>query len=217
MHRRRPAAAGQGSLLTVWALALACSSLTAPSAADGAIVELLSPQDNAVLAHFGAWRQAVLDAAGSEGDSVAKRALAEALAGTPLPFDSARGSTQDGATGHTFELTGAWRCRFFKLGPGAALTVHGWFACRIEEDDAGTLLAKTTGSQRINGRLYRWTHEQLLFLGALYYDNEEPLRFGDRRARDQLALLTRLADDRMLLEFPAPAAGSDFAILEFRR
>lgn len=64
------------------------------------------------------------------------------------------------------------------------------------------------------GRLYRLTEERLLYLGALHYAHEAPIWFGEDPSRNQMALLTRLDDGRLRLEFPAPLAESAFDILE---
>lgn len=47
--------------------------------------------------------------------------------------------------------------------------------------------------------------------------HEAPVWFGAAPARNQMAVLTRLEDGRMRLEFPAPLVESRFDILEFTR
>jgi len=64
------------------------------------------------------------------------------------------------------------------------------------------------------GRFYRLTEETLLYLGALHYCNASPLWFGEESSRNHIAVLTRLDDGRLRLEFPAPLAESNFDILE---
>jgi hypothetical protein len=176
--------------------------VSATALADGAIVSLMSDDDRAVLERFDARREAAIVAASGAPDSRARATLAEVVAGDVRPFDEGYDPGGDG------------RCRYLKLGPDDALTVHGWFACRIFDDGAGWVLQKTTGSQRSRGRLYRLTDERLLYLGALHHAHEEPMAFGDDPTRNQLAVLTRVADGRLRLEFPAPLAESAFDILE---
>ena len=67
------------------------------------------------------------------------------------------------------------------------------------------------------GRLNRLTEDRLLYLGALYYAHEAPIQFGGDPTRNQMAVLTRLDDGRLRLDFPAPLAESRFDILEFTR
>lgn len=184
---------------------LALAATVSPAFSDGAIVGLMSEDDSRVLAEFDARREAAVSIASSGGDAAAVATLRQVLAGDALPFD-------DG-----YDPSGDWRCRFLKLGGDPALTVYGWFSCRIEDDGAGWVIRKTDGSQRTMGRLYRLTADRLLYLGALHYVHEAPLRFGEDPTRNQMAVLTRLDDGRLRLEFPAPLVESRFDILEFTR
>lgn len=136
------------------ALSLGLTVMAVPAFADGAIVGLMSETDSRVLAEFdGRWEAAI--AATTDGVDAARVAtLRQVLAGQVLSFD-------DG-----YDPTGAWRCRFLKLGGDPALTVYGWFSCRIEDDGAGWVIRKTDGSQRSMGRLYRLTEDRLRYLGA---------------------------------------------------
>lgn len=178
-------------------------SLSAPDAnADGAIVGLMSQEDGQILEAFDTLRTAAITAVRDVPDGSASKTLKQVLAGSVLSFD-------DG-----FDPSGAWRCRLLKLGGDPALTVYDWFSCRIFDDGAGWVIQKTTGSQRTMGRLYRLSGERLLYLGALHYGYEAPMRYGDDPSRNQIAVLTRLDDGRMRLEFPAPPFESDFDILE---
>lgn len=184
---------------------LALAATVSPAFSDGAIVGLMSEDDSRVLAEFDARREAAVSIASSGGDAAAVATLRQVLAGDALPFD-------DG-----YDPSGDWRCRFLKLGGDPALTVYGWFSCQIADDGAGWVIRKTDGSQRTMGRLYRLTADRLLYLGALHYVHEAPLRFGEDPTRNQMAVLTRLDDGRLRLEFPAPLVESRFDILEFTR
>ena len=71
--------------------------------------------------------------------------------------------------------------------------------------------ATATGLQR------RLRGDRLLCPGALHYAHEAPIQFGEDPTRDQMAVLTRLDDGRLRLEFPAPLVESRFYVLEFTR
>ena len=185
------------------ALSLVVVALASPGWADGAIVRLMSEEDTRVLAEFDDRRAAAITLARGLPDAAAVATLEQVLAGRVLSFD-------DG-----YDPSGAWQCRYLKLGGDPVLSVYGWFSCRVFDDGAGWVIEKTTGSQRSRGRLYRLTEDRLLYLGALHYAAEAPMWFGDDPARNHMAVLTRLDDGRMRLEFPAPLAESDFDILEF--
>lgn len=182
--------------------ALALWAAASPALADGAIVGLMSEEDARVLEEFDARREAAMASAMHGLDEAATAVLRQVLAGNILSF------------GDGYDPSGDWRCRYIKLGGDPALNVYGWFSCRIFDDGAGWVIQKIDGSQRSMGRLYDLPQERLLYLGALHYAYEAPIWFGDDPARNHMALLTRLDDGRMRLEFPAPLFESDFDILE---
>jgi hypothetical protein len=190
------------ALTAAVSLTLAIFGPSTPALADGAIIGLMSEEDTRVLEAFDARREAAIATAMDGSNEGSTAVLRQVLAGEVLSFD-------DG-----YDPSGDWRCRYIKLGGEPALTVYGWFSCRIFDDGAGWVVQKADGSQRSMGRLYNIPREQLLYLGALYYAYEDPIWFGDDAARNQLALLSRLDDGRMRLEFPAPLVESDFDILE---
>ena len=187
----------------ILALSSAFLGLATMALADGAILRLMSQQDTRVLEQFDTRRAAAITLARGLPDAAAVATLERVLSGQALSFD-------DG-----YDPTGAWQCRYLKLGGELLLSIYGWFSCRLFDDGAGWVIEKTTGSQRSRGRLYRLTEDRLLYLGALHYAAEAPMWFGDDPARNHMAVLTRLDDGRMRLEFPAPLAESDFDILEF--
>lgn len=181
-------------------LAICSPAITA--LADGAIVGLISEDDTRLLEEFDARREAAIATAMDVSDEVATGVLRQVIAGKVLSFDEG------------YDPSGDWRCRYIKLGGDPAINVYGWFSCRIFDDGAGWVIQKIDGSQRSMGRLYDLPQERLLYLGALHYAYEAPIWFGDDPMRNQMALLTRLDDGRMRLEFPAPVVESKFDILE---
>lgn len=198
-HARRMSKRIAAKAITI---AVASWAMTHSASADGTIVALMSKQDAEVLSEFDTRRAGAIAMANSASDAAAVETLTQVLSGQVLPFDGG------------YDPSGYWRCRFLKLGGDPVLTVYGWFSCRIFDDGAGWVLHKATGSQRSMGRLYRLTEERLLYLGALHYAYETPIRFGDNPSRNQMAVLSRLDDGRLRLEFPEPLVESAFDILE---
>jgi len=185
------------------ALSLAVLTVAPAAFADGAIVGLMSDKDRAVVAEFDQRRAAAISATDTE--AVADTTLAQVLAGEALSFDD------------DYDPSGDWRCRYLKLGGDPVIKIYDWFSCRIFDDGAGWVIRKSGGSERTMGRIYRLSEDRLLCLGAQHAPNEAPVGFGEDPSRDQMAVLTRLDDGRLRLEFPAPLAGSEFDILEFTR
>lgn len=184
---------------------LALLAIASAAHADGALVTLLSANDRQLLAEHGRRRDTAIAEARASADPASRATLDELLAHKTLVFDE-----RD-------DLRGPWRCRYLKLGKSAGLAIYDWFQCQISDDGGGWKIRKSSGSQRTSGRLYRLSAQQHVYLGALHYGYETEKRFGQDPSRDQIALVTRLADGRLLLEFPAPVAESAFDILELAR
>lgn len=172
--------------------------------ADGELPSLLTPADKTRLGGLDATRVEALAAARSGGDAADVAVLDAALAGDPLPFDE------------RFDPTGEWRCRVIKTGGTVPLVVYGWFRCRISDDGAGWMLQKLSGSQRTQGRFYTQDDTRLVYVGTGYIAGETPAKYGKDAARDQVAIATRRAANRLVLEFPRPAVESllDVMVLE---
>lgn len=129
-------------------------------------------------------------------------------------------------------LVGDWRCRTIKLGgPFGALTVYGFFKCRVSFGPDGLVFEKTTGSQRKLGDLYPdWAGAsgadavtRFVYLGGEYYGNDTPRGYrgeGDPASpdfRDEIGYLTMPHSGRALLGLPWPTRESDYDILDLRR
>jgi len=172
--------------------------------ADGELPSLLTSADKARLEGLGATREEALAAARSAGDAADVGVLDAALAGDPLPFDE------------RFDPAGEWRCRVIKTGGTVPLVIYGWFRCRISDDGAGWMLQKLSGSQRTQGRFYTQDDTRLVYVGTGYIAGEAPAKYGKDAARDQVAIATRRAANRLVLEFPRPAVESllDVMVLE---
>ncbi len=172
--------------------------------ADGELPSLLTPADKTRLDGLNATRGEALAAARAGGDAADVAVLDAALAGDPLPFDE------------RFDPTGEWRCRVIKTGGTVPLVAYGWFRCRISDDGAGWVLQKLSGSQRTQGRFYTQDDARLVYVGTGYMTGEAPGNDGKDAARDQVAIATRRAEKRLVLEFPRPAVESvlDVMVLE---
>lgn len=190
------------SRILVSALLALC--LAGPAWGDGAIVRILTPQDQDRLARLDATRAAALAEArarGAPGDvAVLDRVLSGRLISVREP-----------------DLTGEWRCRTLKLGKTAGLVVYGWFRCRIVDDGAGWRLDKLTGSQRVSGRFYDDGETRMTFVGALSFGDEPRAAYGQPGARNQAGVAVRPGRDRLRLEFPEPEFESAFDILDLER
>ena len=172
--------------------------------ADGALASLLTPADRTRLDGLGATRGEALAAARAGGDAADIAVLDAALTAESLPFDE------------RFDPTGDWRCRVIKTGGTLPLVVYGWFRCRISDDGAGWMLQKVSGSQRTQGRFYTQDDAHLVYVGVGFVAGESPGKYGKDAARDQVAIATRRAEKRLVLEVPRPAVESllDVMVLE---
>lgn len=186
---------------------LALMALIAPAARAGDCVVTedmgFTARDVARIEQIDAFRLRGLSAALAEGTDADQAVLADMYAG-------GRPAVPD-------DIAGTYRCRTIKMGgPFSALTVYGYFECRIGHEDASLVLHKTTGSQRTLGVLIEGAQGGLSYRGALYYGYEEPLSYASAEDRDQAGCLSAIAtdDNRLLLELPDPYYESDFDLLE---
>ncbi|WP_421693185.1 DUF4893 domain-containing protein [Aestuariivirga sp.] len=188
-------------LITLMVLATAISV----ARADGELDKLLTSFDKQRLAQFDETeRQALAEArAGGSREDVA--VLDAALAGSPLAVEGA------------FDPVGNWKCRTIKAGGTLPLTVYSWFNCRISDDGAGWVLEKISGSQRTTGRFYTLSATRLAYLGAGHVAGEAPRRYGEDAKEDQVAIVERLAKNRLVFQFPAPQYESKLDILVLER
>ena len=192
------------TLLCSVVLSAALAGALHPDAAlaDGALPNLLSEADEAALAQFDTRREIAISEARADADEGSDSALSDALAGKTLPFDAG------------YDPSGDWRCRFFRLGGAPGVRVGDWFACRIFDDGAGWVLRKEAGTLQGSGRLFRLTEERLLYVGDLRDDGAAAETGSLAAGQNRIAVLTRVADGRLRLEFPAASAETAFLILE---
>ena len=174
--------------------------------ADGTMDRIISDFDKERLANFQKTEPEALSEA-LRGDPAEVTVLTEALSGKPLPMDG------------KFDATGKWRCRVIKAGgdAGLPLVVYNWFKCRISDDGSGWFVEKISGSQRLTGRLYTKSATELVFLGAGHVNDDPPRKYGQDAEQDQVAIVTRRAENRLVFEFPAPKFESKLDVLVMER
>ena len=175
------------------------------ASADGEIDKLMTAADKARLADYDKTRAEAIAEARKGGTAQDVAILDAILAGKALAF------SQD------FDFTGNWQCRTVKLGGSPALTVYGWFKCRVTDDGSGWRLEKLTGSQRTAGAFYTDSDTRLIYIGALHYGDEKPKRYASDADRDQVAYVLRPDEKRVRLEFPSPKYESKLDIIELTR
>ncbi|NJM31394.1 MAG: DUF4893 domain-containing protein [Rhizobiales bacterium] len=176
-----------------------------PAWADGELDKLLSAFDKDRLARFETIRKEALKEARAGGNATDLKTLDSALAGTPLPMSG------------SFDASGNWRCRTVKVGGLLPLVVYPWFKCSIADDGSGWFLKKTTGSQMTQGRFYTESDTRLVYLGAGHVRGDNPRKYGEAPKEDQVAIAERLAENRLVLQFPAPQYESKFDLLVMER
>jgi hypothetical protein len=122
------------------------------------------------------------------------------------------------------ELEGGWRCRMIKLGGMTPDMVYSWFSCRIGERN-GHLWFEKSGTQRLNGALYRSDLGGYVLLGAYSTKFEPNHRYSGNQASagaqatpdDAIGLLEATGPYSARIELPYPVQESVFDVIEMRR
>ncbi|HWJ76260.1 MAG TPA: DUF4893 domain-containing protein [Kaistia sp.] len=170
--------------------------------ADGTLADrTLTSADKTRLASFDKARSDALAEARAVGSKADLAALDAVLAGGPEPILGV-------------DIRGTYRCRTIKLGGNLPLTVYGWFKCRIDEDDIGYRLVKTSGSQRLSGHFIDDSEKRLVFYGAGHYADEKPRAYKSDPERDIVGTFVKAGAKRYRLELPLPKVESTFDIIE---
>lgn len=189
------------ALLAIGILSLACGT----AAAEGTLAaRTLTKADKARLAQYPAVSRAAIQNARDEGAAADLREANRALAGAPLKILGD-------------DLIGLYRCRTIKMGGLLPLTVYGWFSCKIDLDDIGYRLSKTTGSQRLTGHFIDESETRLIYYGASHTIGERPTSYGRDPDRDQVGYFFKTGPRRYRLELPLPRYESKFDVIELER
>jgi Domain of unknown function (DUF4893) len=186
-------------------LAAAMMFAAAPSYADGELDKLLSAADKSRLVSFEQVKAEALAEAHKGGAIQDVKMLNETLSGKPISISG------------SFNPIGQWRCRIFKLGGSPPLTVYPNFRCRISDDGAGWKLEKLSGSQRTTGRFYTMSDTRLTYVGAGHVNGEKPRAYGASEQENQVAIVERLGEDTLVLQFPSPHYESKFDLMVLER
>lgn len=190
--------------MRVLALWLSLTVFAAPALADGEIMSIITPADDARLDNFDKTFAEALAEARQGGAPKDVALLESVLGGTPLGIAN-------------YSLAGNWKCRTIKAGGVLPLTVYPWFRCRITETDIGDVLEKLTGSQRTKGRFFVEGETRLTYLGAGFVAGEKPRRYNEDPKENQVALVERRGTNRLVFMFPEPQYESKLDIMVLER
>jgi hypothetical protein len=146
----------------------------------------------------------------ADADQRARADILALRAQTPTPVSDA-------------DLAGAWRVRSLQLQPDA-IYAYPWFKARIEVDGSGWRFAKTSGSQRRSGRLWRDADDpaRLIFIGGATVNDEPQVDYSAAHAdtgphdSDSVGVLQRLGAAHLLMILDA-RPGESVEIYELRR
>ena len=186
-------------------LVLVSFLMSTPTFADGELDKILSRDDKQRLDDFPKTEAAALAEGLHGGTPDQIDILTNALSGKALPLND------------DFDATGNWKCRVVKVGGSLPITPYNWFKCRISDDGAGWFVEKISGSQRLSGRLYTQSDSELVFVGAGHVNNDPPRNYGDDPEQNQVAIVTRRGENKLVFEFPAPKFESNLDILLMER
>jgi hypothetical protein len=175
------------------------------AAADGTLASrTLTKADRDRLARYDAVSKAAILSARDHGAAADLRQANRALAGAP------RTILGD-------DLLGLYRCRTIKMGGILPLTVYGWFSCKIDLDDLGYRLVKTSGSQRFTGHFIDESERRLIYYGATHTISEQPVSYGWDKDRNQVGYFFKTGPRNYRLELPLPRYESKFDVIELVR
>jgi len=184
---------------------LALLLLPGTAIADGTLAaRTLTKTDKERLARYEATQKSAIAEARKGGDKAEVATLDALLAAKPQPILGV-------------DIRGDYRCRTIKLGGGLPLTIYGWFNCRIEEDDLGYRLTKTSGSQRLTGHFIDDSASRLLYYGVSYIAGDKPVRYGAKADDDQVGYFLKTGPSSYRLDLPLPKFESKFDIIELKK
>lgn len=189
------------SLLTAGILALGSGG----AAADGQMAaRTLKKADHARLAQYDSVSRTAILNARDHGAAADIREANRALAGAPRKILGEN-------------LLGLYRCRTIRLGGTRPLSVYSWFSCRIDLDDLGYRLVKTSGPERFTGHFIDESEKRLIYYGATHSIMQQPVSYGWDADRDQVGYFFKAGPRHYRLELPLPRGGSKLDVIELKR
>jgi len=149
----------------------------------------------------------------SQFDMARSRGLGEALLGTESDERAIVSALFAPGTEPISTIAdGNYRCRTNKLGGILPLVTYSYFACRISQD--GTVIEKTSGSQRFTGTLTP-SGDALFYQGALHYNDDPAGTYGLDPDMNQVGCLYKVKDRAVYrLENPYPLFESTHDVIE---
>lgn len=114
---------------------------------------------------------------------------------------------------------GDYRCRIVKIGSGGASNLafvsYPHFACTIADEGEVMSFAKTSGSQRPVGLIFKGDAHRAIFLGTLMLgDEKRAIEYGRDSSRDMAGAVERIGDQRWRMILPYPAFESMMDVIE---
>jgi len=173
----------------------------------------LAPADLQLFRTFDAFRShAIANAqAASDNDPASVAAAAQVLAGAPR------------AIANESALIGGWRCRSAQFSDGSiqkahlsGVFVYPYFQCAITRKANRLFFAKTSGSHRQSGFLYRVDPTRYAFLGGESVNNDPRRAYGAHSESNVIGWLSQVDAKRLLLQMPSEKYG-DLEVLELTR
>lgn len=149
----------------------------------------------------------------SQFDTARSRGLGEALLGTESNERALVAALFAPGTEPIDTIAdGDYRCRTIKLGGILPLVTYNYFACRISQN--GTVIEKTSGSQRFTGTLTP-SGDALFYQGALHYNDDPAGNYGADPERNQVGCLYKVKNQAVYrLENPYPLFESTHDVIE---
>jgi hypothetical protein len=149
------------------------------------------------------------------------KALASARAGgngRSMAFEG-RLLDPDASLGGDAPPAGAYRCRVVKVGAagaeGLAYVVYPHFACSVADEGEVKSFAKTGGSQRPVGLIFKGDAQRSIFLGTMMLgDEKRAIDYGRDNMRDMAGAVERIGENRWRLILPYPAFESVMDVIE---
>jgi Domain of unknown function (DUF4893) len=149
------------------------------------------------------------------------KALASARAGgngRSMAFEG-RLLDPDASLGGDAPPAGDYRCRVVKVGAagaeGLAYVVYPHFACSVADEGEVKSFAKTGGSQRPVGLIFKGDAQRSIFLGTMMLgDEKRAIDYGRDNMRDMAGAVERIGENRWRLILPYPAFESVMDVIE---